>query len=749
VFGQLVRAHRLRLAWTQEELAAKTGLSVAGIRKIETGQVVAARQSTLRLLAAAFALTDAERARFYALAASQTGERPAGNSALAQLPADVYGFTGREEQLARLDALLPLSQASTAVVVSAISGMAGVGKTALAVHWAHSVADKFPDGQLYVNLRGFDPGGRAMAPSEALAGFLDALGVPPERIPPDLDAQARLYRGLLAGRRIMVVLDNARDADQVRPLLPGTSTALVIVTSRSHLTSLIATVGAYPLTLDLMSTVEARELLARRLGADRVAAEPETVEQIIAACARLPLALSITAARAQQTGFSLASLAAELETAGQRLDVLDAGDAASQVKAVFSWSYAALTPPAAHLFRLLSLHPGPDLSTAAAASLAGHKLSKARRLLTDLTRANVVTEPVPGRYAFHDLLRAYATDLSRNHDSDYTRHSALTRLLDHYVHTAYVAAMALDPRRRPITLGPASPAVTPERIREATDATAWFVTNHRALLAAVDLAGSEEYDSHAWQLAWSLTSYFDRHGHWQDWISAQQAALRATERLADTVQQAAAHRSLARAKARLGCYNDARTELLRSLDLSKVLGDEPGQAHAHHNLAWICEKTGRYGDALHHAQRAFDLFQITGNRLWQARASNAVGWFHALLGNAGEALTTCTAALGVLQELDDDPGQAVAWYSLGYAHHHLDQYQQALACYRRALGLYRMLNDHYYEADTLTRLGDTYAATGDQMAARHSWAWAADILSGLQHPDADGVRARLRANTSR
>jgi tetratricopeptide (TPR) repeat protein len=356
---------------------------------------------------------------------------------------------------------------------------------------------------------------------------------------------------------------------------------------------------------------------------------------------------------------------------------------------------------------------------------------------------------VPGRYAFHDLLRAYATDLTGRHDSDDARHTALTRLLDHYVHTAYVAAMALDPRRRPITLDPASRGVTPERIREATDATAWFVTNHQALLAAVDLAGSAGYHSHAWQLAWSVTSYFDRHGHWQDWISAQQAALRAAERLGDTVQRAAAHRSLARAKARLGRYDDARTELSRSLDLSTVLGDEPGQAHAHHNLAWICEKTGSYEAALQHAQRAFDLFQLTGNRVWQARASNAVGWFHALLGNAAAALTTCQAALGVLRELDDDPGQAVAWYSLGYAHHHLAQHQQALSCYQHALDLYRTLNDHYYEADTLTRLGDTYAATGDQAAAQHHWARAADMLSGLQHPDADGVRARLRQHVER
>jgi hypothetical protein len=337
----------------------------------------------------------------------------------AQLPAAVAGFTGRAAELARLDLLLAgaQAQASTAVVISAVPGMAGVGKTALAVHWAHRVADLFPDGQLYVNLRGFDPGGRVLEPAVAVRGFLDALGVLPERIPPELHAQTALYRSLLARRRVLVVLDNARDADHARPLLPGAPPAFAVVTSRNQLTGLVAD-GAHPLALDLLTHAEAHDLLEQRLGTVRVAAEPEAVEQIINACAALPLALSIAGALATRSDFALAELAGELADAAGRLEALDAGDRLTQVRAVFSWSYTTLGADAARLFRLLGLHPGPNVTVAAAASLAGRDRAQARRLLSELTRASLLTEHLPGRYALHDLLAAYAADLTRSTDPD-------------------------------------------------------------------------------------------------------------------------------------------------------------------------------------------------------------------------------------------------------------------------------------------------------------------------------------------
>jgi DNA-binding SARP family transcriptional activator len=316
----------------------------------------------------------------------------------AQLPRDVPGFVGRMGDLAALDGLLSDSQAGRTVVISAIAGTAGVGKTALAVHWAHRVRDKFPDGQLYVDLRGFDPSGTVKSPAEALRGFLDALRVPAQRVPADLDGQAALYRSALADKRMLVLLDNARDADQVRPLLPDAPECLVVVASRNRLTGLTAE-GAHPILLDLLPVAEAEQLLARRLGAERVAAEPDAVDRIITRCARLPLALAIVAARAADVDVALATLADELDQAPGDLGSFAADDPRADVRAVFSWSHRALSGAAARLFRLLGLHAGPDFAAPAAASLVGQPVERVEALLAELTRAHLITEHAPGRFA--------------------------------------------------------------------------------------------------------------------------------------------------------------------------------------------------------------------------------------------------------------------------------------------------------------------------------------------------------------
>ena len=666
----------------------------------------------------------------------------------AQLPGDVYGFAGRSEELARLDAVLAgaAAEAPTAVVISAVSGTAGVGKTALAVHWAHRVREKFPDGQLYVNLRGFDPGGRVMAPAEAVRGFLDALGVPAERIPPRLDAQAGLYRSLLAGKRMLIVLDNARDADQARPLLPGTPTALALVTSRNQLTPLVAADGAHPLVLDLLTDAEAGELLSRRLGGDRVGAEPDAAEEIITRCARLPLALTIAAARAAtHPAFPLTALAAELAEAGGRLEALSAGDPASDVRAVFSWSYQTLSPAAARLFRLLGLHPGPDTSAAAAASLAGHPRSGVRALLAELARASLLTEHAPGRYAFHDLLRAYASDLAHILDADDQRRAAVGRLLDHYLHTAHTAARLLYPTRDPPTLALAPPAagVTPEHPADYGQAMAWLTVEHAVLLATVRQAAGAGFDTHTWQLAWVLESFHDRRGHRHDAAAVWQAALDAARRLGDPTAQAQAHLSLAYGPNLLGRYRDAHSHLASALDLYGQAGDLVGQAWTHHYLAHLWDRQGRPDQALDHAQQSLALFRTTGHRLGQAIGLSHVGWCHALLGDHREALTCSQRALTLLQQLDDREGEAETWHSLGYTHHHLAHHRRAADCYQHALTLYRDIGHRYNEADVLTHLGDTRHAAGDPDAARTAWQQALDILTDLDHPDADGVRGKL------
>jgi tetratricopeptide (TPR) repeat protein/transcriptional regulator with XRE-family HTH domain len=740
VLGDIVRTFRRRQGLSQEELAESAGLSIGAIRKIENGHTATPRPVTARLLADALKLVGAERDRLLNAAA---GEASNGQEAVPrQLISDVYGFTGRLTQLEELDALLRNSRGHpSAVVITAIGGTAGIGKTALAVHWAHRVADRFPDGQLYVNLRGFDPTDSPVEPAAAVRGLLDALGVRPERVPAGTEAQYALYRSMLAGRRMLILLDNARDAEQVRPLLPGTAGTLALITSRDRLTPLVATEGARPFDLDTLSTVEARELLAGRLGAARVAAEPEAVDAIIEGCARLPLALAIAAARAVQSRLPLAALAADLHDTRRRLDTLDGGDPGSRVRAVLSWSYTTLSPPAARLFRLLGMHLGPDISAAAAASLAGSPPAEVRPLLAELTRASLISEPTPGRYTWHDLLRAYASELA-GADPEPERRAAQTRLLDHYTHTAHAADKHLDPARDPLPLAPAQPGATPEEPADQKQALAWFSAEHAALLAAVELAATAGFDTHTWQLAWSLASFFTRRGHWHDLIATQHAAVDAA-RSADPITQARTHRHLAFAYSRLRRFEDAQTQLRHALDLSTQAGDLVGSATAHRHLTVIYERQARHSEALDHARQALDLSRAAGHRHGQAHGLNSVGYNYARLGDYRQALTHCQQALTLFQELDNRVGQAATWDSLGYVHRGLGHHALSIVCHQHALDLYRDLGDRYYEAATLTRLGDTHHAAGDPGSAETAWKQALAILDELDHPDADQLRTQL------
>jgi DNA-binding SARP family transcriptional activator/tetratricopeptide (TPR) repeat protein len=651
----------------------------------------------------------------------------------AQLPLGVRGFTGRAAALDRLDALIT-GDPTAAVVVAALSGAAGVGKTALAVHWAHRVAHHFPDGQLYLNLRGFDPGGTAMSAAEAVRRLLDAFEVPPARIPVSVDAQVSLYRSLLAGRRVLVVLDNARDAEQVRPLLPGAPGCLAVVTSRNQLTSLVATEGAVPLALDLLSHAEARDLLANRLGAEAVAAAPSAVDAIVVACARLPLALAIVAARvAVNASTPLDAVADELGRAS--LDGLDGGDPFTDVRGVLSWSYRVLGAEAARLFRLLGLHPGPDIGAAAVASLAGLTPERTGPLLADLVRAHLVTEHAPGRYTCHDLLRAYAAELVRNVDSAAERHAATHRMLDHYLHTAHAAALLLQPHREPLALPPAERG---EPLADYAQALDWFTAEQAVLLALV-----EREESHAWPIAWALTTFLGRRGAWRDLAAAHRAALATAQQRGDRAGQAHAHRGLALACNELGLDDDAEAHHHAALALFTELSVHTGQAQTHLDLALVRERQARHADALDHANQALDLFRRAGNQFGLANALNAVGWHHAGLGEHQQTLVYCEQALALLREMGERYGQAATSDSLGYAHHHLGHFEQAAAHYREAHRLSRELGDRYHEALVLVHLGDLHDDAGEPGAARDAWRGALDILERLGHPDAERVRVKL------
>jgi DNA-binding SARP family transcriptional activator/tetratricopeptide (TPR) repeat protein len=659
-----------------------------------------------------------------------------------QLPAPPPHFVGRAAELTALTR--SLGEASGVMPIAAIAGTAGIGKTALAIHWAHQAASQFPDGQLHADLRGFSPSGTPLTPAAAIRLFLEALGVPPRRIPADLAAQAALYRSLLAGRKMLVVLDNVRDPAQVRPLLPGTPGCLVLVTSRNQLDGLAVADGARLLTLDVLTDPEARELLGSRLGDARVAAEPAAVAGLTVLCARLPLALSVVAARAAaRPRLSLAELAAGLRGAQARLDALGTGDAATDVRTVFSWSCQQLSGPAAEMFRLLSAHPGPDITAAAAASLAAVPAGHARRALTELAGAHLVTEHVPGRYECHDLLRAYAAEQVSSSGTEAARRAAARRVLDHYLHTAGAAALLLHPYRNPIELAPPQPGVAPEELADRGEALAWFQAERPVLLAAVRQAAAAGFGPLAWQLPWAVATFFNWHGHWQDLADTQEYALAAARDLGDRAAQVQARHYLAQARIRQGDFAGATAHLTQALELGRQLGSGITQARAHLDLGHIFEVQGRNRDALGHAAQALGLYRASGHRPGEADALNAIGWCHAQLGDHLQALSHCGQALAVYRELENQPAQAATLDSLGYVHHQLGHYDEAIDCFQRGIDAHGQASDQHLLAEMLTHLGDAHAAAGDSRSACRAWQRALAILGELGHPDAGQVRSRL------
>ncbi|MFE3181734.1 BTAD domain-containing putative transcriptional regulator [Streptomyces violascens] len=663
----------------------------------------------------------------------------------AQLPMDVPGFIGRVDELTRLHRILAEArQHPTAVVISAVSGMAGVGKTTLALHWAQRVRREFPDGQLYVNLRGFDPGGTPVGPERAVRDFLEALGVSAAQMPGTLNAQVGLYRSMLAGRRMLVVLDNARDADQVRPLLPGSPGCLTLITSRNSLTGLAAAEGAHLLRVGLLAPAEARDLFAARLGAARVAAEPTAVDEIVVRCAGLPLALAVVAARAAaRPDRHLTLLADELGVAVCRLDPLETGDAGTGVRAVFEWSYRMLSPQAARLFRYAGLHPGPDADATALGALAGVTAERARELATELTAAHLLTEHQPHRYTCHDLLRAYATERGTEQDSEAARTEATRRVLDHYLHTAYAADALLTRRHDPMTLAPPVTGSLPGQLSDHDEALAWFTAEHPVLLSAVERT-PDGCDSYTWQLAATLTTFLERQGNWQALAAAHGTALDAARRSGERAGQAAAHRGLGLARFQQGHTDEARRHYKLALDLFADAGNHAGQARTRQNLAKMAWAQGRHLEALNHSRHSLKHFRAASDRGGQAIALNDMGWYLAALGAYGQALTHCRQALPLVEAIGDLSGQAHTWDSLGYVHRHLARHDRAVECYDRALALFQQTGERRSEAVCLTYLGDTLEAAGRPAEALDAWHRALELFDDLGLQDADRLRAKVR-----
>jgi tetratricopeptide (TPR) repeat protein/transcriptional regulator with XRE-family HTH domain len=769
-FGAWLRHQRRAAGLTQEELAGRSGLSLRAISDFERGRTRQPHPRSLKILAESLGFPadvgEQWAARFRIDRTGPAGPEPEpaeppgapgqpdrpthpAQPAPRQLPAPAAHFTGRTEQIKALtEVAARTDRAGRGSVVCVLGGIAGIGKTSLAVHFAHQVAGSFPDGQLHVNLRGFDPMLAPLAPAEAIRLVLDALAVPADRIPAGLDAQTGLYRSLLAARRVLIVLDNAADADQVRPLLPGGPDCLVLVTSRNRLSGLVALDGAVPVQLDVLTRAEAHALLARILGAARVSAEPEAVDRLIDACGFLPLALALTAARAAtRPNLRLAALAGELADATRRLDLLHTtDDPLASVRAALACSYSHLDADTARTFRLLSVHPGPDISPAAAASLTGLAARQISRQLAELADVNLVAQDAVGRYSLHDLVRLYAAEQSNLVDSDTERLEVTRRLLDHYLHTGHGASLLLRPTRDVIDVDRPSSGTVPEDITEYGQALSWFDAERQVLMAVIGSGVAAGLDRRVWSIAWTLRDYLFYRGYWHEQIAVSNTALAAAHRLGDPALEGRSHYYLASdAAAHLGHYDDAQAHHHRALELFELLGDRTWQAHAHLGLAVAFEAEGRYAPALSHCRQALEVYIATDDLFRQATALNMIGWTLTQLGDYEQALTSCQQALSLSHKLGDRYNEAETLDSLGYVHHRLGNHAEAVSSYHQALDLCRELGHRYKVTETLTNLGDAHLAAHDVEAACDAWNQALVILDDLQHRNAELVRAKLKA----
>jgi DNA-binding SARP family transcriptional activator/Tfp pilus assembly protein PilF len=645
-----------------------------------------------------------------------------------ELPADVAGFTGRELALKTLDTLVADGTTTGPVVIAAIAGAAGVGKTALAVHWAHQAAERFPDGQLFLDLRGY-AAGQPLRHLEALAALLPSLGTPPQQVPADVDEAARLYRTLLADRRVLVVLDNAASADQVRPLLPGSPGCHVIVTSRDRLSGLVAHDGAHRLTLDVLPPEEAQALLATLLGQDRVNAEPDAATELARACAYLPLAIRITAAHlTDYPDRTIAGYVADLLD-GDRLTALQTdGDEQNAVGAAFDLSYQHLAPESQRLFRMLALVPGRDFTPDAAAALAGIPPQHTRQLLHRLAGASLVDQRPQGRYAFHDLLRLYALRCSQREDGEPVRQAAVGRLLRFYLHTAEAAIVVLHPQivRLPMPATETDPPAETEppavRFDDAASALAWLDAERANLAAAVRYAADQGPLSMAWLLTDRLRCYLWRSRHTVDWQTIADTARLAAEAEGDLAAQAASWLGLGNLHDAAGRYPAAVEHYLTALTLARRADWTDGQASVLNNLAGVHWSLGQLPHAAGRLAEALVEYRRTGNLAGQAGQATVLtnlGNVYHELGRLHQAAEHHAQGLALCRQLGLRGSEGISAGNLGEVLADLGRYQEAQTHLTQALDLLREHGSRSDEAGSLSVAAAIRGATGQLAEALH------------------------------
>ncbi len=663
-----------------------------------------------------------------------------------QLPLDVPGFTGREAELAQLDGLLTEAREQPAtVVIASVSGTAGVGKTALAVHWAHRVQPLFPDGTLFADLRGYDPTGVPVQPDEVLDGFLRVLGVSPEMIPPSAEERSARFRSRLDGQRVLIVLDNAATSEQVRLLLPASAGCLAMVTSRSQLSGLIMRDGARRVPVDSLAEAEALALLRRVIRPARVDAEPDEAADLARLCGYLPLALCLAAERANtRPHLMLADLTQQLADEYDRLDLLATDDdETTAVRAAFSWSYKALAPAAARMFRLLGLHPGPEISLAAVAVLGATTRHQARRQLDSLTSVHLLKEISPYRYRFHDLLRVYALERAHADEPAPEREAAVRRVLDWYVHTADAADRVLMPRRRHIPLEHPDPASQPLKLTSPGAALGWCETERANLVAATLQAAENGLSDIAWKLPFALWSYFTVRKRWTDWITTHRRGLAAVRESHDTYGEARLLTSIANAYRDVRDFDAAFAHFEQAISLSRQIGDRWVEAAALTLLAIAHRDLRHFDKAIDCTELSLEIFDAIDDPWGKAWALCILGETYGDLQRHDTAIDYSQQALALFKRIDDPWGGGWTLFNLAQIYRHLHRFDEAFDYAHQALAAAHGIGNRQGEALALYTLGKIQDDAGQLSPARESWQQALAIFDALGAPQAAQVRSRL------
>jgi tetratricopeptide (TPR) repeat protein len=652
----------------------------------------------------------------------------------SQLPGDVRGFVNRHPELATLAGVVADDRDEPlAAAVIVITGTAGVGKTSLALHWAHGVRRHFPDGQLYVNLRGYDPGPPA-TPEHVLDRFLRDLGVPATAIPVHLEDRASLYRSLLATRRMLVVLDNAATAAQVRPLLPGTASSLVVVTSRSRMSGLVARDGAFRLGLDVLLEEDAVALLGAVTARYRRHDQRHELVELARLCARLPLALRIAAERAaSRPVMHLDELITDLRDESNLWDALTAegDDDADAVRTVFAWSYRALPEAAARLFRLLGLHPGNEFGLSAAAALAGVTSVHARHQLDVLVGAHLLEQPAPGRYELHDLLRAYAVDQVRHLESPEDQAKVLRRVLGWYLHTADAAQRRMAPFDRYDLTEPIPPDVVPLAFDTYEAGLRWYQTESTNLVGATRAAGEANLHATAWRLAAVLRGIYMHQNAFEDWLTTSRIGVECAERDGNPRGQAEALESMAKAYFQSRRLDEAQTNHRAALVIRQGLGDRFGEAKSTNALGLIGLRRRRLDEAQAYFQQARAIFDELGERRWEALMRSNLAETLCELQQPQVAAATLGAALQVFRELGDRFGEGNALFLLSWAQRELGDTASARTSIDQALSIADEHENQVWQAHWLVELGKVQRAAGQPAEALISYQRAASIQRQL------------------